>query len=348
MTRPRSPRDRGGFALALVVLMLFAIGVAATAAYEVVSSEFTLATSNRESALALSVARAGLQRFIGEQIGVVGDSVSYAIGAGVATVTTRRLLEEDSLTYLYIIESEGTVTDVRTPDSPARRTVATYARLHMSPVKHKAAMLLAASTVYLIYGSTYVNGYDGASFYDCSGGGTSGVAGVAAANYAYTYYGAYLYGNPTRRAYGSTSAVIDSAGIRWDILSDPNFPVEFDGAPPDWSKIPSDSFPVVRKVGNLYQPDSATWSGQGVLIVTGTLTMGYHFAWKGIILAGTLADVSSSPVIEGTIIANLNDTDPTVYITSGTFRYNSCYVYQADASLSYLEVVDKTIFEINN
>jgi hypothetical protein len=346
VTDRRRSDGRRGFALALVVFMLFAVGVAATAAYEVVNGEFTLSRENRESATALSVARAGLQRFIAEQMGTVGDSVAYAIGDGIATVTARRVLVQDPSNYLYYIRSDGEVTDPRTPGFPARRTVGTYAWLRTSPLRQKAALLLATNKVTVENTGTVADGSDHATAMDCLGGGTTGVAGVAAAGNVLTQSGAAVTGTPATQNYGTRAAVIDSAGIRWDILSNPNFPVEFDGSPPDWVSIPADSFPVVRYVGDLSA--TSTWAGRGVLIVTGTLTMGAGFTWQGIILAGSVADVGTdAPVVEGTLVGGLNGADGPVTFQSGTYEYNSCDVSAADRSLSYLDVVDKTIFEVN-
>jgi hypothetical protein len=347
MTARRVGGGRSGFALALVVFMMFAIGVAATAAYEVVNAEFTLSTGNKQGATALAVARAGLQRFIAEQIGVVGDSVSYAIGNGIASVTTRKLYAKDARTWLYFVRSEGTVTDVRTPDSPARRIVGTYAWYHVSPVKHKAAMMEAASILRFENSWTETNGNDHAVAGDCSGAGTPGVAGAVATSLPTALY-AILVGNPNKKAYANKQAVIDSAGIRWDVLRDPKFPVEFDGSPPDFTALPPDSFPVVRYVGNL----TATylWSGRGVLIVTGRLTMSYGFAWNGIILAGSLGDVGqyAFPYVSGTVIGGLDGTDTSATFDSGYYYYNYCDVAAANKALSYLDVVDNTVFEVNN
>ena len=229
----------------------------------------------------------------------------------------------------------------------------TYAWYHRKPVKHQAA-IMAASSALRFYTYAYVNGYDESHWWDCSGGGTSGVAGGIGTSYPVAYPYATLVGSPSSRQYSSLQAVVDSSGIRWDILSDPNFPVEFDNAPPDWSTIPSDSFPVVRQIGDLWATDTHydpnNWSGHGVLIVTGTLYMKGTFNWKGIILAGNLGSVDryQSPTVEGTIIGNLNQVDNAITIQNGRYYYNSCYVYDANASLSYLDVVNKTIFEINN
>ncbi|MCG6986844.1 MAG: hypothetical protein LJF06_01470 [Gemmatimonadetes bacterium] len=346
MTGRRRSGGRQGFALALVVFLLFAIGVAAAAAYEVVGGEFTLSRENRESVTALSVARAGLQRFIAEQMGSVGDSVAYAIGDGIATVTARRVLEQDPSNYLYYIRSDGTVTDPRMPSSPARRTVATYAWLRTAPLKQKAAVLMAANKVTYENAGTVADGSDHATAMDCAGGGTTGVAGTAAAGNILVQSGATLTGNPASQNYGTRAAVIDSAGIRWDILSNPSFPVEFDGSPPDWASIPADSFPVVRYVGDLSA--TSTWAGHGVLIVTGTLTMGTGFTWQGIILAGSVADVGSdAPVVQGTLVGGLNGSTGPVTFQSGTYWYNSCDVSAADMSLSYLDVMDRAVFEVN-
>lgn len=104
--RRRVPDERrGGFALVMVVFLLFAVAVAAATGYQVVSSEFAMARQNRDSQEALAVARAGLQRYLGETVGVVGASVSYAIGNGIATVTARKVLEQDPLNHLYYILS---------------------------------------------------------------------------------------------------------------------------------------------------------------------------------------------------------------------------------------------------
>lgn len=140
-------RSRGGFVLAFVVFMLFAISVAAATGYLVVSSEFEMAKHSAQGAEALSVARAGLERFVAEQIGTVGDSVSYALGDGVALVTTRKLFERDSVTYVYYIQSEATVSDIFSPNTPARRVVGAYAIHHRRPLAHHALVMIAADRI---------------------------------------------------------------------------------------------------------------------------------------------------------------------------------------------------------
>jgi len=169
--KPSFDRDRGGFVLAVVVMMLFAISVAGAAGYLVVNSEFAMAKYADEGAEALAVARAGMQRFVSEQIGVVGDSVTYAIGGGVAMVTSRKMAAQDSVTDLYYLRAEGTVSDVFAPASPARRIVGAYAWHHRRPLRHWAALVAASATaVYAQNAGGRIDGVDQNTAADCPGG----------------------------------------------------------------------------------------------------------------------------------------------------------------------------------
>ena len=142
----------------------------------------------------------------------------------------------------------------------------------------------------------------------------------------------------------------DTVGIRWDILRDPSFPVDFDGNWPDFDELPEESFPIVRYNGNLTIWGSS-YSGRGVLIVTGQLVMVYDFEWDGIILAGrfyyTSGNSGNYPVVRGMLIGGMNSSNPNSWHLAGQLLYHSCNVYKANKALSYLEVVDGTLFEVN-
>ena len=336
--------DRSGFALLLVVLLLFAIAVAGATGYQVVSSEFAMSTHSREGVQALAVARAGLQRFVAEQAGVVGDSVSYAIGDGIATVTTRKLYEEDDQNHLYYVRSEGTVLDIRTPDTQARRVVGAYAWHRMNPIEHRAAVMASANIVRIRSGGD-VNGLDQSTALDCAEGGLTDITGAIALSNVQVQGGGTLNGSPNSETYPSFAAMYDSVSLRWDILSDASFPVEFDGSPPDFGALPSDSFPLVRYIGNLNAGNS--WSGRGTLIVTGELDMTGGFSWSGLILAGAV-DSQVQGQVDGMVIAGLNGTNPASTVQwRGKAYYHACNVYSAAEALSHLELVDNTTFEAN-
>ena len=333
-------------------MMLFAIAVAGAAGYQLVSTEFTISTQGRDGQKALVVARGGLSRFLGEQIGAVGDSVSYAIGDGIATVTTRKVLERDSLNHLYYVRSEGRVSDLFTPNDPASRVVGTYAWHRIAPIPLKAMILMTESN-FEVRNNGDVSGLDYATSTDCPGGGTTGVYGVGTGGRVSTNSGGTLAGFPggEDESYRNFVEVYDTMNIRWDILSDPAFPVEFDGRSPNWaSMFAADSFPIVRYSGNqtlyAWSPPSG---GQGVLIVTGEFTPSWGFTWSGIILAGELGGNSTyhHPYVEGMVLAGMSGNQRNEDLRSGTFRYHSCNVYAANRSLSYLEVIDNTVFEAN-
>lgn len=352
MTRVAVRADRGGFALAMVVFLLFAIAVAGATGYQVVSSEFALARQNRDGQAALAVARAGLNRFLGESVGSVGDTVVYAIGNGIATVTAKQVLRQDSLNYLYYVKSTGKVEDVRTPLLPATRTVGTYVWHKLSPIRLRGALWISGGTTTVGGGfgyDGYVNGLDAATVSDCSGGGTAGVAGlVKGSGVIDVRSGSSVGGNPASRTYTGYQAMYDTVGIRWDVLSSSAFPVDFDGSPPNWGSIPADSFPIVRYRGNL--DANWSWSGRGVLIVTGTLTFAAFssFTWDGIVLAGSLGSMGSFdyPTVRGMLIGGLNAANGNATVR-GYFRYHSCNAYKANRALSYLSAVPNTLFEVN-
>jgi hypothetical protein len=345
MSRPVAA-DRSGFVLALVVLLLFAIGVAGATGYQVVTTEFLLAGQNRDSHQALSIARAGLQRFIGEHVGSVGDSISYAIGSGVATVTARRIVAPDSSNHLYFLRSEGTVQDPRQANSPARRVVGTYAWHRQAPVTGIGAVVLTGGEL-RVEGGARVRGLDDANPSMCSSAGGAGTAGVATSGRTSTRSGGSITGSPDTDTYANSQAVLDAVGLRWDILSSPNFPVEFDGTVPNFASLPADSFPLVRYQGNLTA--HWWWSGRGVLIVTGRFRAGWSFSWDGIILAGEFGGSSgfNAPSINGMVIGGLDGSNGNARWRSGQIRYHSCNVEMANRGLSYLDVVDNTVFEVN-
>ena len=342
------PADRGGFVLALVVLMLFAISVASATGYLVVSTEFSMAKHSGQGAEALSVARAGLHRFVSEQLGVVGNSVSYAIGDGVALITTRRVTQKDSITDIYYVRSEGTVADPFTPATPALRVVGAYAVHHRRPLRHHAAFMVSATAAYARGGGGVISGNDASTDPTCPGTGApplyGPITGAIAGGTTGALSGGTLAGTPPGEAWGgSFAAAYDSVGLRWDILSDPTFPVDFDGVKPNYASIPADSFPVVR-VHGYFNPGSS-WSGRGLLIVNGEFDAASGFLWEGIVLAGSVDDIHEGQ-IRGMLVAGLDGPNPysTVY-WDGTIRYYSCLVNRANESLSYMELLDNTVFE---
>jgi len=335
--------DRRGFVLAFVVFMLFAISVAGVTGYLVVSSEFELSEHAGQGAEALTVARAGLERFIAEQIGAGPDTSTYALGDGVATVTTRKLFARDSLTDVYYVRSEATVADFFSPTAPARRVVGGYAVHHRRPIGQFGTVVIATDNLD-VNGTGEIYGWDHQSSADCPGGGADPLPGGIARLSVTEDAADAIEGNPESQLWsGGWSEIADSVDIRWDVLTDPDFPVDAENSLPDFGLIPADSFPVIRYTGWVY----ATFTGRGALIIDGVFDPGSGFSWDGIIIAEQIDDIVEG-YVDGMLIVGMEA--PNMYSTVD-FRldvnYHSCEVYRANESLSYMELLPNTIFEVN-
>jgi hypothetical protein len=342
--------ERGGFVLVLVVMMLFAISVASATGYIVVNSEFDMARHSDEGAEALSTARAGLHRFVAEQLGVVGDNVSYAVGTGVAVITTRKLAVVDSDTDLYYVRSEGLVSNIFTPSTPARRVVGAYAYHHRRPMPNLAAMVLTSGRAGEGSGGTVIgNDQNGDSDCTAAAGPGPNIAGVIARSSAL----GTPQGSPASLAgasqYNTYAEIYNEVRLRWDVLAHASFPVDYVNTAPNWATLPASEFPVSRVNGNLTGSGGGWTNGRGVLIVTGTFDVGSGFDWYGIVLAGYVDDILEGH-IDGLFVGGLNaqNLEPdVVFDGGGSVRYYSCYVWAANESLSYLELLRDTEWEIN-
>ncbi len=340
----RAQGRRGGFALTMVVLLLFAVGVAAATAYQVVRVEAELSVGNEEVNDALDVADGGLQRYLAESLGMP-DTAVYAVGGGTATVYPRRLVSDvngDPYVDLYVIRSEGKVADARYPSSPATRVVSEYAYLHRMPLNIKGALQAAYPDVSVSSGSISGNDAGGAS---CTYP-TGNIYGVVKSG-ASAPTGSVSGKSPGYVNLASNAAVIDTAAVRWDLLQNPAQPVgPFDleaNWPSSFSGFPADSFPVLRAQDGF---NGSFYSGQGVLIVPGTFSVGYgYFQWKGIILAGSIGSLAGyyPSTIDGMLVGGLDGGAATaVTATSTTLSYNRCYVIRAEQNIAYLEPLDAT------
>lgn len=335
-------KDEGGFVLVMVVMFLFAIAVAGATGYLVVGTEFAMATAAKDGNEALAVARAGLERFVAEQLGQVGDSVSYAIGDGIVQVTTRKVYEEDSSNHLYYLRAEATVANAKYPDIPARRVVSGLAWHRIASLPHRAAVMVSANEIEIDRGGE-ISGLDSATAADCANGGVD-IAGAISLNIIDVRRRGDLWGSPTYTTYANYAAMYDSVALRWDVLQDPNFPVDFEDVLPNYATIPADSFPVIRYNGSKNFGNS--WDGRGVLIVTGELDMRNGFNWEGLILAGSVDRRVQGEVL-GMVIGGLDGTNPDSRVQyRGDVWYHSCTVYKAALSLSYMDLVDGSVFEV--
>lgn len=329
--------------LALVVLMLFAISMAGGAGYLIVSAEKRMARFSTQGEEAMALARGGLNRFAAEQLGEVADSVVYAFGGGEARVSARRVAVVNAATDVYFVRSEGIVVDPLVPESPAQRVVGAYAYHRKQPLPLHAAVVLSVEE-FDVHVSTNVTGDDVGGL-ECPGGAAPSITG-AIARAAVQSSGGNLEGDPPWELWpGGYTQFVSEIPLRWDVLSDPSFPVDFEDVPPNWSSLPADTFPVVRVNGS--QLFSGAWSGRGVLIVTGRFDAHPSFTWSGIILAGWV-DERIEGAVDGMLVGGFANYEPTPVVqTRGPIQYHSCNVSRANASLAFLELIENTLFELD-
>ncbi len=295
--------SRGGFVLFFVLLMLFAVSMAAVTGYLAVTSEFSMSNHAKEGAEAVSIAHGGMQQFLAGQTGVVGDSIVYSIGLGDAIVTSRKLMEEDSLNHLYYLRSEGTLNDIKTPGAPvARRVVGAFAWHRRSPLPHRASVIISADEIDARDGD--VDGDNHSWSGQCPGWASADITGAIAERRVR----GDVDGTPDEEELDWVfTDMADSLNLRWDILQNPSFPFEFDGSPPNFASLPSDSFPLVRYQGNL--APGSSWSGRGVLVVTGMFDPGPSFHWHGIVLSGSVDDIIQGR-IAGILFGGIDGPNP--------------------------------------
>jgi len=350
MRKGCTERGASGFALVVVVFLLFAIGVASATGYTVVSLEADMSVQGEEATEARTIARAGLERYFGEHIGIPTDTTVYAIGNGTVYVSARRVAPADAAdgVWSYVVTATAEVSNLSSAEAPARATVRQSARLHEEPIARTGALL--ASYANLDFdGNVDVSGLD-------AGGGTcpgssENIHGVAHRGSLVTSGPANVVGAPTPGVdLGSHSAVFDTAGIRWDVLTDPTFPVDHVNSIPGWG-FAAEDYPVIRWEGNL---NAGPWhSGQGVLIVTGELAVNFLFIWEGVILAGEL-DSSSSGFdwlqVRGMVVGGLNGGGPNLTydnsIRGPDVRYDRCAALAGSNALAYWEPLQNTLEEI--
>ena len=333
---------RGGFVFFLVVLLLFAIGVAGALGYQAVLNEAMLSVYAKETQRALSIARAGLQRYVGQQVGVHQDTVTYSMEEGNAVVIARKVAEMDDYQTLYVLGSEGVYTDPTYTGSAARRTVYQYAIKKETALFHLGAVTQASGSV-VLQGGSRVYGLDQANPGECDDQDPEDLVGVVMGSGSLVMSGGSVNGSPNAVDLGSMSAALDALGLDWALFTDSDFPVDYEDVWPSCA-LPADSFTVTRFTTPVTAPFGAC--GRGVLIVDGGFLPADGFTWDGVILAGHIETTTNDFTINGMVIGGLDGggTLTTFYDASYVY-YNRCNAFDAGRRLSHFELIGSTWWE---
>ncbi len=232
-------------------------------------------------------------------------------------------------------------TDPTFTGSPARRTVYQYAVKREVALNHVAMMTQVTGDL-AVWPNAHVDGNEEAGA-GCPQTSVD-IIGVMMGSGTLTILGlSPVEGSPDSISLGSSAAALDAIGIDWDVLTDTDFPVDYEDAWPSCA-LPADSFTVTRFNGNLNAPAGAC--GRGVLIVTGNFSAGDNFQWDGILLAGYLVDTPNDYRIDGLVVGGLDGAGTATAFQNDThIDYHRCYAFQAGRRLSHFEPVGSTWWE---
>lgn len=319
-------RGRGGFAIPVVVFLLFAIGVAAAAAYRVIQSEAQLAVYSEDASQVFAIAQAGLWRRMATIGANPADTVAYSIAGGTATVYGRRVHSLVNFPQeTWVVTSSASYSDPRYAATPAQRTVRQQAVYKRSPVNLLATFTNTGSIA--VFGGS-VSGTDAAPSGMCSGAPRSAISST------YT---------PT---FGRTAQdVLSSLDAVWSVLTDPTLTADYTNSLPPGGLT---TYPLVRYTGDLTISSGDFVQRQGILIVTGRLTITAPFLWNGIILAGSFGSLMGHAnfVLRGIMAGGFGGTATNVSFMGGSLQYHSCHLQSAGARLAMLRPIRGTWMEV--
>ena len=330
--------SRRGFVLPTTLMVMTLLTVMLTAAFILISAEFRTTDNALAMSRAHAIAQAGLQDYLTRNRGLGAastyDSMRVTYTAGYADVVASRIVAPlGGKIGTWLVRSTGTLTGgMLTGVTRGKRVVAQLAELNLGTLPLRAA-LITANPAWVqngAFGATNaVSGNDACAASNNRGataaagdliGGASGITGSV-------------------ENLPNEATVLDSTHIDWAALVAGNFTPDY--TVPPWPGGAS-GYPVFLANGNYTLP-SIFGFHQGILVVTGNLTMPAFGAWNGVVLVGGHARATSNLYfIRGTMVTGLNnqitpgsvgrDSIPQGFITS--LQWDSCQSASAVAAMA--------------
>jgi hypothetical protein len=337
--------DDRGSALLLAILATAILGAGLMSVLVLSGSERRAVMNQQAQTDAFAVAQTGLEQFVANRAALgftsspaaAVESTRVTVSGGYADVVLQRLRPAvGSAPAMYVLRSTGYSTGPQLSGTPlAERQVSQLASWASGGMSVQAAF----TGIMGITKSTTTGTISGAD--NC--GVNAAIAGVAVpSSPGYVQSGSQVpSGSPAILSYGSVALTAAAVRIDWNGIVNGTAVTPSVTLPGGtWpASFPSTVWPVIRVNGNYTMPTS----GQGTLIVTGTLTMGAK-TWKGVILVGDAFKTSSSATVLGTVVAGLNyklGQTPTVSALTGAnvLRYNACNIASTMAGYGGLALV---------
>lgn len=346
-------RDRRGFALPAVILLLALLTILLTTGLTRARTERQMADASDETAQALAVAQSGLQTYLGTVTTkpADGDSMRINVPGGFANVIAHLVQQPADTTgrTLYLVRSTGYVIDPDSGPAPrALRTVAQFAEWEVGMIARRAALTTPNGLEHMSAGGGNKPRMEISGVDQC--GAEAAIPGVRTAKMVWNGGSpdTVLTGAPGLLEASNAPTVAAETLIDWAGALGGNLV-------PDYATFQSSStsYPIQRVLGDL--TISGANSGSGLLVVSGNLTVsGTSFVFNGIILVGgRILFEAEYQRINGLVVSGLQwqlgSMSPSDYTETGNvppdprrdvyLYFDSCRIDSALAALSGLAPV---------
>ncbi len=345
------PGDRRGATLLLTMLMIVLLLVAITASFMRATGEMRVATDQTATVDAFALAQSGVDSYLVAHAALpspLPDSAIYTFvgGRAVATLQAVRLSAGDS-TYVLVSRGENTTTNrYGATTAMATRTVAQLLRRSSGGGLTVPAGFTALSGFDKNGNSGHLSGVD-----HCSGSGMPNIPGVAVPTTSavstspmYTGHTNPIDGNPdntpvTIGTPGTTGTAKDAVEIDWAGIYNRTSltPDYYRNSSGTWSPgsppTSGSAYKIIFVDGDYAGKFPGT--GNGIFIVTGSLTLNGNTDWNGILLVGKTLTSNGNNTVYGATFTGLNiklgQAVPVQALGNGnkTYQYDSCQINTA-------------------
>jgi len=342
--------ERRGFAIPVALLIIAALTIMVAGGFSLVSAERRSVADQKSQISAFRIAEQGLELFLvrrdslmaghagfSHMPGAKPDTAVIAMTGGVATVTLTRLRPVNgSQSGLFVARSRGVETVGAYAGTPQGvRTVAQYVLWEPAPMQVLAGWT-ALSGLQKNGAAGTIGGID-----LCAD--SNAVAGVVVpVNPGYSGKVVEV-GNPPIDSVAPDSVAIDWNGIVNQGAITPTITIPGGSFPTAAMFADTTYYPIIRINGDYSIPTS----GQGMLIVTGNLTISGSTTWSGVMLVGGDITSNGNNGVQGATVSGLNVKLGT-YVPSSTangtksYNYNSCEVAKSNMSSGALVTLRNT------
>ena len=345
--------ERRGFAIPTALLVIAVLTIMVAGGFSLVSAERRSVADQKSQISAFRIAEQGLEIFLVRRDsllsakpgfthvpGIVPDSARITVAGGYADVSLTQIRPPISnQSGVYIARSRGVETSGAFAGTPQGvRTVAQYVLWEPAPMQ-----VLAGWTS---LSGLQKNGNAGTiGGIDLCVGVQDTIAGVVVpVNPGYSGSVNAVIGDPPIDSVSKDSVKIDWNGIVNQNLIVASITIPGGSFPSEAYFIAHpDYYPIIRVNGDYSLPNS----GQGMLIVTGALTLNGSVGWKGVLLVGDEITSNGINGITGATVSGLNVklglvVPPATANGTKSYNFNSCEVAKSTSPAGALVTLRNT------